>query len=78
MDKNYIDLIEQDDRDYTRFEKVLMTAKRAKEFYELEESARAIMLYKPTYRAILEANNDVIRPTREVIKPIKAKALVED
>ena len=39
------------------FQKVLITTKRAKSLYSLEESARANLKHKPTFQAIME-NND--------------------
>ena len=38
------------------FKKVLVTTKRAKSLYSLEESARANLKHKPTFQAILENN----------------------
>ena len=38
------------------FKKVLITTKRAKSLYSLEESARANLKHKPTFQAILENN----------------------
>ena len=38
------------------FKKVLITTKRAKSLYSLEESARSILKHKPTFQAILENN----------------------
>ena len=38
------------------FQKVLITTKRAKSLYSLEESTRANLKHKPTFQAILENN----------------------
>ena len=38
------------------FKKVLITTKRAKSLYSLEESTRANLKHKPTFQAILENN----------------------
>ena len=38
------------------FEKVLITTKRAKSLYSLEESARFTLKHKPTFQAIMENN----------------------
>ncbi len=38
------------------FKKVLITTKRAKSLYSLEESARSILKHKPTFQAIMENN----------------------
>ena len=38
------------------FKKVLITTKRAKSLYSLEESSRASLKHKPTFQAIMENN----------------------
>ena len=38
------------------FKKVLITTKRAKSLYSLEESARCSLKHKPTFQAIMENN----------------------
>ena len=38
------------------FKKVLVTTKRAKSLYSLEESSRANLKHKPTFQAIMENN----------------------
>ena len=38
------------------FKKVLITTKRAKSLYSLEESARANLKHKPPFQAIMENN----------------------
>ena len=39
------------------FKKVLITTKRAKSLYSLEESARSSLKHKPTFQAIMENNH---------------------
>ena len=48
---------EHNNNDINLFKKVLVTTKRAKSLYSLEESARANLKHKPTFQAIME-NND--------------------
>ena len=48
---------EHNNNDVNLFKKVLITTKRAKSLYSLEESARANLRHKPTFHAIME-NND--------------------
>ena len=43
------------------FEKVLITAKRAKTIYELDEEEKLELEHKPTFQAILETNEGRIR-----------------
>ena len=38
------------------FKKVLITTKRAKSLYSLEDSARSRLKHKPTFQAIMENN----------------------
>ena len=38
------------------FKKVLITTKRAKSLYSMEESARSSLRHKPTFQAIMENN----------------------
>ena len=47
---------EHNNNDVNLFKKVLITTKRAKPLYSLEESARANLKHKPTFHAILENN----------------------
>ena len=42
------------------FKKVLITTKRAKSLYSLEESARSSFIHKPTFHAIMENNQGQI------------------
>ena len=43
------------------FEKVIITSKRAKSLYELDESTKASFGHKPTFQAILETNEGKIK-----------------
>ena len=45
---------EHNNNDVNLFEKVLVTTKRAKSLYSLEESSRANLKHKPTFQAIME------------------------
>ena len=47
---------EHNNHDVNLFKKVLITTKRAKSLYSLEESTRANFRHKPTFQAILENN----------------------
>ncbi len=47
---------EHNNNDVNLFKKVLVTTKRAKSLYRLEESARANLKHKPTFQAIMENN----------------------
>ena len=47
---------EHNNNDINLFKKVLVTTKRAKSLYSLEESARANLKHKPTFQAIMENN----------------------
>ena len=42
------------------FKKVLITTKRAKSLYSLEESARSSLKHKPTFQAIMENNQGLV------------------
>ena len=48
---------EHNNNELNLFKKVLITTKRAKSLYSLEESARGNLKHKPTFQAIME-NND--------------------
>ena len=57
MKEFYHNLVEEhNNHDVNLFKKVLITTKRAKSLYSLEESARANLKHKPTFQAILENN----------------------
>ena len=57
MKEVYHNLVEEhNNHDVNLFKKVLITTKRAKSLYSLEESARANLKHKPTFQAIMENN----------------------
>ena len=57
MKEVYHNLVEEHkNHDVNLFKKVLITTKRAKSLYSLEESARANLKHKPTFQAIMENN----------------------
>ena len=57
MKEGHQNLVEEhNNTDVNLFKKVLVTTKRAKSLYSLEESARANLKHKPTIQAIMENN----------------------
>ena len=56
--KNLVE--EHNNNDINLFKKVLVTTKRAKSLYSLEESARANLKHKPTFQAIMENNEGIV------------------
>ncbi len=57
MKEGHQNLVEEhNNNDVNLFKKVLVTTKRAKSLYRLEESARANLKHKPTFQAIMENN----------------------
>ena len=57
MKKEHQNLVEEHTKkNVNLFKKVLITTKRAKSLYSLEESARANLKHKPTFQAIMENN----------------------
>ena len=57
MKKRHQNLVEEhNNNDLNLFKKVLITTKRAKSLYSLEESSRANLKHKPTFQAIMENN----------------------
>ena len=54
------------------FQKVLITTKRAKSLYSLEESARANLKHKPTFQAIMENNEG------QVVMKISSQSIDEN
>ena len=57
MKEGHQNLVEEhNNNELNLFKKVLVTTKRAKSLYSLEESARANLKHKPTFRAIRENN----------------------
>ena len=61
--QDYLKLMEEHNSSRTGnlFQKVLITAKRAKSLYDLDESTKAAFGHKPTFQAILESNEGKIR-----------------
>ena len=57
MKEGHQNLVEEhNNNDLNLFKKVLVTTKRAKSLYSLEESARANLKHKPPFQAIMENN----------------------
>ena len=57
MKEGHQNLVEEhNNNDVNLFKKVLVTTKRAKSLYSLEEAARANLKHKPTFQAIMENN----------------------
>ena len=57
MKEGHQNLVEEHNKnELNLFKKVLVTTKRAKSLYSLEESARANLKHKPTFQAIMENN----------------------
>jgi DNA-directed RNA polymerase subunit K/omega len=63
MNSEYLKLMEEHSRrgKINLFEKVLVTAKRAKTIYEMDEEEKLELEHKPTFQAILETNEGRIR-----------------
>ena len=60
---------EHNNNDVNLFKKVLVTTKRAKSLYRLEESTRANLKHKPTFQAIMENNEGQVimkSPTQSI------------
>ena len=73
MKEGHQNLVEEhDNNNVNLFKKVLVTTKRAKSLYSLEESARANLKHKPTFQAIKE-NND-----GQVIMKISTQSIDEN
>ena len=57
MKEGHLNLVEEhNNNNVNLFKKVLVTTKRAKSLYSLEESAIANLKHKPTFQAIMENN----------------------
>ena len=57
MKEEHQNLVEEhNNNEVNLFKKVLVTTKRAKSLYSLEESARVNLKHKPTFHAIMENN----------------------
>jgi DNA-directed RNA polymerase subunit K/omega len=68
MNSDYLKFMEEHCKDdgINLFEKVLVTAKRAKSIYELDEEEKLDLEHKPTFQAILETNEGRIRYQRPI------------
>ena len=63
MDSDYLKFMEEHNKHdgINLFEKVLVTARRAKTIYEMDEEEKLDLEHKPTFQAILETNEGRIR-----------------
>ena len=63
MNSDYLKFMEEHSKhgEINLFEKVLITAKRAKTIYELDEEEKLELEHKPTFQAILDTNEGRIR-----------------
>ena len=68
MDSDYLKFMEEHNKQdgINLFEKVLVTAKRAKTIYEMDEEVKLDLEHKPTFQAILETNEGRIRYQRPI------------
>ena len=68
MNSDYLKFMEEHDKQdgINLFEKVLVTAKRAKTIYEMDEEEKLELEHKPTFQAILETNEGRIRYQRPI------------
>ena len=68
MDSDYLKFMEEHNKQdgINLFEKVLVTAKRAKSIYEMDEEEKLELEHKPTFQAILETNEGRIRYQRPI------------
>ena len=68
MDSDYLKFMEEHDKQdgINLFEKVLVTAKRAKTIYEMDEEEKLDLEHKPTFQAILETNEGRVRYQRPI------------
>ena len=68
MDSDYLKYMEEHNKQdgINLFEKVLVTAKRAKTIYEMDEEEKLDLEHKPTFQAILETNEGRIRYQRPI------------
>ena len=68
MDSDYLRFMEEHNKQdgINLFEKVLVTAKRAKSIYEMDEEEKLELEHKPTFQAILETNEGRIRYQRPI------------
>ena len=68
MNSDYLRFMEEHNKQdgINLFEKVLVTAKRAKTIYEMDEEEKLDLEHKPTFQAILETNEGRIRYQRPI------------
>jgi DNA-directed RNA polymerase subunit K/omega len=68
MNSDYLKFMEEHSKHdgINLFEKVLVTAKRAKTIYEMDEEEKLELEHKPTFQAILETNEGRIRYQRPI------------
>ena len=73
MKEGHQSLVEEhNNNDVNLFKKVLVTTKRAKSLFSLEESARANLKHKPTFQAIMENNEG------QVVMKISSQSIDEN
>ena len=68
MNSDYLKFMEEHNKQdgINLCEKVLVTAKRAKTIYEMDEEEKLDLEHKPTFQAILETNEGRIRYQRPI------------
>ena len=68
MDSDYLKFMEEHNKQdgINLFEKVLVTAKRAKTIYEMDDEEKLDLEHKPTFQAILVTNEGRIRYQRPI------------
>ena len=68
MNSDYLKFMEEHNKQdgVNLFEKVLITAKRAKTIYEMDEEEKLDLEHKPKFQAILETNEGRIRYQRPI------------
>ena len=68
MNSDYLKFMEEHNKQdgINLFEKVLVTAKRAKSIYQMDEEEKLELEHKPTFQAILETNEGRIRYQRPI------------
>ena len=68
MNSDYLKFMEEHNKQdgVNLFEKVLVTAKRAKTIYEMDEEEKLELEHKPTFQAILETNEGRILYQRPI------------
>ena len=73
MDSDYLKFMEEHNKQdgINLFEKVLVTAKRAKTIYGMDEEEKLDLEHKPTFQAILETNEGRIRYQRPISEDVE-------